>query len=42
VGARPPTRNTFLFYLVAIVYFLMQIARKPVLPTMPAVLLAAT
>ena len=32
----------FLFNLVAIVYFLVQIARKPVLPTMPAVLLAAT
>jgi len=32
----------FLFNLVAIVYFLVQIARKPVLPTMPAVLLAVT
>lgn len=32
----------FLFNLVAITYFLVQIARKPVLPTMPAVLLAAT
>lgn len=32
----------FLFNLVAIVYFLVQIGRDPVLPTMPAVLLAAT
>lgn len=32
----------FLFNLVAIVYFLAQIARTPVLPTMPAVLLATT
>jgi hypothetical protein len=32
----------FLFNLVAIVYFLVQIARQPVLPTMPAVLLATT
>jgi len=32
----------FLFNLVAIVYFIVQIAREPVLPTMPAVLLAAT
>jgi hypothetical protein len=32
----------FLFNLVAIVYFIVQIARDPVLPTMPAVLLAAT
>jgi len=32
----------FLFNLVAIVYFLVQIARHPMLPTMPAVLLAAT
>ena len=32
----------FLFNLVAIAYFIVQIARNPVLPTMPAVLLAAT
>jgi IPT/TIG domain len=32
----------FLFNIVAIVYFLVQIARTPLLPSMPATLLAAT